>query len=199
MNIIFDLGGVVFTWVPRDLVDGFFPQPEEGDIVFNQVYRHLDWLALDRGTLSLEQAARNAQARTGFSVTVFEEMYRAVPDFLVPIPGTALLIDKLASAGVPLYFLSNMNAFAMPVLEAERAVLKKFRGGIASYRENLVKPEPAIYTCLTERYGLAPHDSVFIDDTRENVDMARTLGFKGIHFTSPQQCREELVGLGISF
>ena len=54
------------------------------------------------------------------------------------------------------------------------------------------KPDPGIYSLLQSRYSLAPGRTVFIDDLKANVDAARALGWKGIHFASAAQLAEEL-------
>ena len=71
-------------------------------------------------------------------------------------------------------------------------------GGILSYQEKLIKPDPAIYTLLLERYGLVAEESVFLDDTLANVEAARKLGIHGIWFQTKEQAEEELKRLGVS-
>ena len=53
---------------------------------------------------------------------------------------------------------------------------------MVSAREKLVKPDPAIFQLLTERYRLYPRDTLFIDDARANVEAAASLGFQIWHY-----------------
>ena len=39
-------------------------------------------------------------------------------------------------------------------------------------KEKLIKPDPAIYKCLMERYGLVAEECIFVDDREENVEAA---------------------------
>ena len=71
-------------------------------------------------------------------------------------------------------------------------------GGILSYRENLIKPDPAIYQLLMERYDLNPEESIFIDDTPQNVEAARKLGIHGIEFHTREQVLQEMAELGVT-
>ena len=71
-------------------------------------------------------------------------------------------------------------------------------GGILSYQEKLIKPDPAIYQLLLNRYGLKAQECVFLDDTERNVDAAIQQGMAGIVFRSREQAVEELKGLGVS-
>ena len=48
-----------------------------------------------------------------------------------------------------------------------------------------------------DRFGLAPHEAVFIDDNRDNVVGAEAVGMAAIHFTDAPALRRELAGLGL--
>ena len=60
--------------------------------------------------------------------------------------------------------------------------LPAMEGGILSYKEHLIKPEPEIYQLLLKRYGLKAEESVFLDDTLKNVEAAEEQGIHGIHY-----------------
>ena len=70
-------------------------------------------------------------------------------------------------------------------------------GGILSYRDRVIKPGKEIYELLLSRYGLKAEECVFLDDTAENVEAARQLGFAGIVFRTKEQAEEELEALGV--
>jgi 2-haloacid dehalogenase len=59
-----------------------------------------------------------------------------------------------------------------------------------------VKPDPRIYRLAIERCSLEPARPIFVDDLPANVAAARGEGLHGIHFTTPERLREELVALG---
>ena len=61
--------------------------------------------------------------------------------------------------------------------------IERFDGCVFSFREGITKPDPEVYKTLLRRYGLKAEESVFIDDTEENVLSAEGLGFAGIVFT----------------
>ena len=62
----------------------------------------------------------------------------------------------------------------------------------------MLKPEPEIYDLLLDRYGLTADDCVFIDDSKVNVEGARTVGMHAIHFLEPMDLAAELRAYGIS-
>lgn len=70
-------------------------------------------------------------------------------------------------------------------------------GGIFSFREHMIKPDPAIYQLLLKNYSLTPSECVFLDDTQENIDVANVLGIHGITFVNLEQAREALATFGI--
>ena len=66
----------------------------------------------------------------------------------------------------------------------EQEVYRNFEGEVVSCEEHIIKPDPAINTTLTERYGLIPAETLFIDDRKENIEAAITQGWQGYHFNA---------------
>jgi len=61
----------------------------------------------------------------------------------------------------------------------------------------VLKPDPAIYRLLLDRYAIDPHRAIFIDDVALNAEGAQAVGIHGIHFTSAPALRAELAALGL--
>ena len=59
------------------------------------------------------------------------------------------------------------------------------------------KPDPRIFHLLSERFQIPLDNAVFIDDSQANIDAARGLGMKALHFTAGGNLRSELEGLGL--
>ncbi|MGH7095052.1 MAG: HAD-IA family hydrolase, partial [Stellaceae bacterium] len=72
-----------------------------------------------------------------------------------------------------------------------------FRGILVSGEVGVLKPDPAIYRLLVERFAIDPHRAVFIDDVKANAEAASCVGIRGIHFTGAQKLREALTELGL--
>jgi 2-haloacid dehalogenase len=66
-----------------------------------------------------------------------------------------------------------------------------------SGQEGMVKPEPALYQVLLDRYRLRPEEIVYIDDNPANAAAATRLGMHGLHFTDPAALRCDLMALGL--
>jgi len=71
-----------------------------------------------------------------------------------------------------------------------------FAGRVISCRVHSCKPDPAIYAYLLEQYGLEGPQTVFIDDTKVNLEAAAQCGLHTIQFKNPAQCERELRALG---
>ena len=56
-NIVFDMGQVLIRWKPEYyLAQGQFSE-EEKAMLLKEVFRSVEWVQLDRGCISLEEAA----------------------------------------------------------------------------------------------------------------------------------------------
>ena len=196
MNIVFDLGGVVVTWEPEAIIAQVFADPIMQARVHTGIFRHADWLALDRGTLSWQEAVRRGAHRTGLSEAAVAAVLQQVPTALVAIPGTVDLLYRLKAQGHTLFCLSNMHVASITHLEQAYTFWDVFTGIVISCRLHLCKPEPAIFAYLLETYGLEGAHTVFIDDTEANLAAAAQFGMRTIRFESPTQCEHQLHVLG---
>jgi len=196
LNIVFDLGGVVFKWQPDNIINSVFDDKGTHEIVRREIFQHQDWLDLDRGTLDYEHAIERGASRTGLSTDEIRHLLEQVPRHLTPIDGSLALIEELAKDNKPLYVLSNMHFASIAHLEDTHNIWDNFVGRVISCRINKMKPDLDIYHHLLESYNLVPEETVFIDDTQVNLTAAASLGIKTIKFENAAQCRQSLLGLG---
>jgi putative hydrolase of the HAD superfamily len=197
MNIIFDLGGVVVRWDPDAIIATVFDDPAVRAVVRRDVIEHPDWLDLDRGTISYEDAVRRAAERTGLPEPEIARFLDRVPPMLTPFPETVALMRRVKARGHALYCLSNMPTRSIEYLERAHDFWDVFTGKVISSRVRLCKPDAAIYAHLLETFSLAPAETAFIDDVRANLDAAERFGMATIQFASPTQCADALRELGV--
>jgi len=69
---------------------------------------------------------------------------------------------------------------------------------VISGEEGIMKPDARLYQIALDRLGVAPHESIFIDDFRHNIEGARVVGMAGIHFTPTTNLAAELEKFGVS-
>jgi putative hydrolase of the HAD superfamily len=152
---------------------------------------------MDRGTLDEASVVRRCAARMARPESELRALFEHVRAALTPIePTVALLRELRQRSGLKLYGLSNMSEAIFAHLDGQHDFFKLFDGIVVSAAVKLLKPEPAIYEHLRERFALEFAESVFIDDLARNVESARQAGLPAIQFVSTDQVRRELEPLG---
>lgn len=63
---------------------------------------------------------------------------------------------------------------------------------IISAEEGLAKPDERIFHLALKRLGVAAQETLFIDDLAVNVEAARRVGIKSVHFQKTDQALEEI-------
>lgn len=114
------------------------------------------------------------------------------------IEGTVRILEQLRAANVRLLALTNWSAETFHIADERFPFLSWFEGILVSGREKMIKPDPAIFKLLIDRYQLRPATTIFIDDSERNVEASKGLGLIGIHFTGPDALRDQLTALGLS-
>jgi putative hydrolase of the HAD superfamily len=195
-NVVFDLGGVLVDWRPQALIDAFYSEAELRAALRREAFQHADWVDFDRGTLDEATVAARIAARLGRPHRELALLFERIRDMLQPVPDAVEIVRGLrARGGLSLYVLSNMAEPIFRHIEKRSGFFTLFDGIVISGAVRLVKPEPAIFEHLAQRFAIAPRETVFIDDLPANIDAARELGFAGILFESVEQCRRELAHL----
>jgi len=195
LNIVFDLGGVVFNWQPDKLIRRVFESSETQSLIKTEILEHPDWLALDRGTLPFQDAVVRGAGRTGLPNSDIERLLNEVPRSLTPIHETIALIRSMAGSDHRLFVLSNMHFASIAYLEKEHDIWDMFDGAVISCRIKKIKPELEIYEYLLDEYQLDAAETIFIDDMSENLAAARVMGIQTIQFISSAQCKQDLIAL----
>ena len=109
------------------------------------------------------------------------------------IPGMFELIKSLKENGYPvIYGLTNWSNETFPMVQKVYKIFSLINNIVCSGDEKLLKPDPAIYKTLLDRYNLKAEESVFIDDNINNVKGAIDMGMKSIRFVNAEQLSKEL-------
>lgn len=198
MNLVFDLGAVVFRWRPVVLLQQILPEAAPDEVAARALAaeffraRGEDWGDFDRGTISVDELARGIAARCGLSTRQVHRVIDAVPEELAPIPESVDLLKRLAAQGLPLYYLSNMPLPYARHIEGHAFFNECFRDGIFSSRVHVIKPEAEIFRLAALRFGIEPATGVFIDDSLANVEAARAMGWNTVLFRDTADCEDHL-------
>lgn len=201
MNLIFDFGAVLFTWQPALLLErrhaAWVEQHGGARALAQAFFGHPDWEAFDRGSSEQSEVVLRTSQRLSLPHDDVARLVQSIAPNLTPMPGTLALLQRLVRRreqqdDLKLYFLSNMPVPYARTLEDLHDFIEWFDGGIFSGDAGHIKPEPAIYQLMQERYGLDPQHTIFVDDLPANVQAARAQGWQAIEFRSPQQLTLEL-------
>ena len=189
VNIVFDLGGVVFARDPRK----FEPEFIEFFSYISLPQMPKFWEEYDRGVVSYEDTLAALARYNSCSRELAERNLRRSILTQEAIPATKSLVEELKQANLKLYVLSNMSLEFIEFLRKQE-VYANFDGEVVSCEEHVVKPEREIYRRLVERYGLNPSETLFIDDRKANIETAISEGWGGYHFNAhnPEASCEEL-------
>lgn len=181
-TVVFDVGNILLRWDPRNLYHKVFTDPVEMEWFLSNVCT-MEWnLQGDLGRPWSEMTEELVALHPAYEPQI--RAYRARWHEMVigPIEENVRLLETFRRRGVPLYAITNFSADCFAESQARFPFLTLFDGIICSGREGVLKPDPAIYHLLLERYGLAASECVFIDDSLKNIEAARHLGFKTIHY-----------------
>jgi 2-haloacid dehalogenase len=195
--VVFDLGGVLLDWNPRHLYRKVFDDEAEMERFLSEVCT-LDWhRAHDLGVPPEQTSPPLAAAHPEHAELIWAWTQRAEEMLAGPIEGTVEILRELTSNGVPCYALTNMEAWTYPGRRERYPFLTWFDGTVVSAFEGMAKPDPRIFELLLDRFDLAAATTLLIDDSRTNVEAARTVGMQAIVFSSPAALRHRLEDAGL--
>ena len=181
-NIVFDMGNVIIRF-DRDLfIDRFGVSAEDHTLLLQEIFLSPEWVMMDRGTLTDEQAAEILCKRVPEHLREIARKLIALWDRpILEIEGICPLIEELKGRGYGIYLLSNA-ASRQHVYWPDIPGSECFDGTLISADELLTKPEREIYELFLERFGLRAEECVFIDDNTVNAEGAYRCGLHPIVF-----------------
>lgn len=196
-NIIFDIGNVLAAWRWREYYESLNYSPEITERLARATVLSPMWEEFDRGEMDedvlLGRFIENDPELAAEIRSVRDNIQGMLGRYDYAIPW----LEELKSKGYKVYYLSNFSRIAHQRCLHALDFLPLMDGGILSYQEKLIKPEPAVYRLLLERYGLKAGECVFLDDTQRNVKEAVRQGMAGIVFRNQAQAIGELRALGV--
>ncbi|MBJ2184265.1 MAG: HAD family phosphatase [Muribaculaceae bacterium] len=186
-NLLFDLGGVIMN-IDRDRCVRSFER-----LGFRDAGEYLGdygqkgpFAALEAGAIDADEFHREIRRIAADGSITDEQIDRAFNAFLTGIPAERLRHLRELRKRYRIYLLSNTNiimwnsriaaAFRIDGLEAA----DYFDGMVTSFEAKAMKPSAEAFRYAERITGLRPEETLFLDDSRANVEAARTLGFNGL-------------------
>lgn len=198
-TVVFDLGNVLIQWEPRALYRKIFGTDESGMEYFLSEVCNTAWNEQQDCGRSWEDGIAAAIAlhpAHAHHIKAYHERWDEM--ILGPINETVRILAQLREMNFRLLALTNWSAETFPIAQRRFPFLSWFDGIVVSGVERLVKPDPAIFKLLIDRYQLRPESTDFIDDNIFNVEASIAQGIHGIHFRSAPELAVNLRALGIA-
>lgn len=199
-NILFDMGNVLIRFEPKQYVKNAGLSESDQQLLLRELYGSIDWVRLDRGTLTEAEVIDRCVSRVG------EHLRGAVEKLVghwdrpeLPVEGMKALTDELYEKGYGLYLLTNAGP-------RQREYWPRFQASehfpeervYRSADVHLLKPDPAFFEGALEKFGLDRAECVFIDDSAANAEGAQRVGLDAIvFFGDAARLRRELRERGV--
>ena len=194
-NIIFDLGGVIL------------------DIDETIVYKELEKLGIS--TLELARSKEFTELTSKFDTGIYtaptfrkrlkallhqekmtDQKFDAIWNaMLLDIPRERIEAIEKVKKHYKIFLMSNSNEIHYDLYVRDlqlrfgyREFDELFNKSYFSFAEHLEKPDPRFFELILEHERLLPEETLFIDDTAENIKAAQSLGIRTYHIR-----RDELV------
>lgn len=184
-NIIFDLGGVLLNIAPKNTIEAFGKLGMEqlvGDKGLS--YDHDIFYLMEQGKITPEEF-RNGVRKLLAKEVSDDEIDAAWTAMLLDFPAIRVELVKNLRKDFKIYLFSNTNAIHVAKyhsnfrkqhgFEVSTLFDKDFYSNEIGYR----KPSAESYHEIIRLSGINPEESLFIDDSLQNVESAMASGLKG--------------------
>lgn len=197
-HIVFDMGQVLVQFSAGLFSERLRLSAEDAELIRREVLTTVEWVRMDRGTISDDDALARMCARLPQRLhDTATYLVRRWNDPIVPVPGMADVARDLKAAGYDLYLLSNA-ATRQHTYWHDIPGSEYFSGTFISADYHLLKPEDAIYQAFFKKFGLKPEECLFIDDSAPNIEASENAGMAGIVFHGDAaRLRRQLAERGI--
>jgi HAD superfamily hydrolase (TIGR01509 family) len=196
-NIIFDLGGVLLNIDPKKTIDAFGKLGMEqlvGDKGLS--YDHEIFYLMEQGKITSDEFRKGVLELLPNWVS-FQKIDAAWTAMLLDFPTIRVELVKNLRRDFKIYLFSNTNAIHVEKFhsnfrnqhgfEVSTLFDKDFYSNEIGYR----KPSPESYREIIRLSGINPEESLFIDDSLQNVESAIVSGLKG-YWLEPGKKVEEI-------
>jgi FMN phosphatase YigB (HAD superfamily) len=180
--LIIDLGNVVFTWSsgPRSIPNA---------VPLKAIMKTTTWADYECGFLTTADCYSTLGEKFGVPSSDIGQALAVARDSLVVNDTLLALIRGLKNSfGLPIYAMSNISRTDIDYLrEKHRAALETFDLIFASGYVGMRKPDERFYRHVIERTGHPAEKVAFLDDRKENVQVACLMGMLGHCYEEPRE------------
>jgi len=195
--IFFDLGNVILPFNHYQIAEKLSPFAQKREFqdpreIFSYIFDLKDGAInpFDAGKLTPQEFFQSLKESLGLSIS-FEAFVPIWNQIFVQDRGVSEIIRSLKGKW-RLGLLSNTDLLHFNYILSKFPIVSAFDKYILSFEVGFKKPDARIFQKAIEWASVNPDKILFIDDTKDHVEAALSLGMQGIHFISAHQLREDL-------
>lgn len=186
-NILFDMGGVIFN---QDTDQAFKRFKEAGvdiDKYLGKYEQQGCFLDLEMGRIGKEEFCKKMEEITGRDSVSTEEAAHCWQGFFKDVPIYKLKALEELRKHYHIGLLSNTNPFMMELTDSPafseegKPISDYFDSMFLSCEMKLYKPSKEIYLEVLRRDGMKPEETLFVDDSKRNIEGAESVGIHGLY------------------
>ncbi|MGB9697505.1 MAG: HAD-IA family hydrolase [Ignavibacteria bacterium] len=192
-NIIFDLGNTLLFFDFNYFYNGLANREKRLNIpAFKKFIHQRKYdVKLMKGMITHRDFFRSLKRKFNLKISYSDFIYLYSDIFWINYPMKHFL-EKLARIKkFKLFLLSNTDTVHINFIDKNYPFTGIIKNRILSFRVKSIKPEKKIFNCLIKRYRIEPHESVMIDDMKDNLITAHTLGFHTILYRNHKKFIKE--------
>ena len=194
-NIIFDLGGVILD-IDENIV---YKELEKMGINIAELAHSKEFMDImskfDIGVYTAPTFRKKTKALIGQEKMTDQRFDAIWNSMLLDIPRERIEAIEKVKKHYKIFLMSNSNVIHYDLYVRDLQLRfgynefdELFNKSYFSFAEHLEKPDPRFFELILDHEGLLPEETLFIDDTAENIKAAKSLGINTYHIR-----RDELV------
>lgn len=196
--ILFDLGNVILPFNHYQIAEKLLPFTKRRD--FQDPKKIFSYLFdFGNGAINDYEVGKISSSEFYQSLKEFLQLTISFEDFK-PIwneifwenEGVSEIIRSLKGTK-RLGLLSNTNPLHFDYILSKFPIVRVFDRWLLSHEVGFKKPAIEIFEKTIEWAEVEPRQILFIDDLKTHIEVAASLGMRGIHFVSEDQLRNELL------
>lgn len=181
-NIIFDLGNTLLFFDFSYFYNGLANREKRLNIsAFKKFIHQRKYdIKLMKGMVTHRDFFKILKRKFNLKISYNDFIYLYSDIFWINYPMKHFLEKLSRIKKFKLFLVSNTDTVHINFINKNYPFTGLIKNRVLSFRVRSVKPERKIFRYLVERYQIRPYESVVIDDMKDNLITASTLGFHTI-------------------